>query len=148
PMSAQPGPHYRAVPHRVPRHASHPARSVRHRSRPSGSPARSRTVEVMSASTQGVTESPETTDAATPGALWRRALARAADAATVVLVLWMLVVLQVLWFMDDATRRFDPEPWGRAFVPLLAFIALSAIYEIVFLRFNEGQTPGKDYFHV
>lgn len=54
----------------------------------------------------------------------------------------MLTVLQLLWFTDSAD--LDPEPWGRTFGPLLVFIVMSAIYEVVFLRFNDGQTPGKD----
>ncbi|WP_155060163.1 RDD family protein [Streptomyces blattellae] len=82
------------------------------------------------------------------GALWRRLLARLVDATAVLAVLWVLVVLQIFWFMGDATRRLDPEPWGSAFVPLVAFVVLSATYEVVFLRFNGGQTPGKDLLDI
>ena len=81
-------------------------------------------------------------------ALWRRVAARAADAATVFFLLWVLVVLQILWFMGEMSDRVDPEPWGRAFPATVAFVVLSAVYEVVFLRFNDGQTPGKDLFNV
>jgi len=80
--------------------------------------------------------------------LWRRGLARLVDMGVVFFLLWLLVVLQVLWFMDEATQRLDPAPWGRAFVPLVIFLVLFAIYEVVFLRWNAGQTPGKQHFGV
>lgn len=81
-------------------------------------------------------------------ALWRRVAARAVDTATVFFLLWVLVVLQILWFMDDLSDRLDPEPWGRAFPATVAFVVLSAAYEVVFLRGNDGQTPGKDLLNV
>jgi uncharacterized RDD family membrane protein YckC len=45
--------------------------------------------------------------------------------------------------MDSVSTRFDPEPWGRAFAPTVAFVALYGIYELVF-TIARGQTPGKD----
>lgn len=79
-----------------------------------------------------------------PATPWRRVAARAIDAATVVTLLWTLVVTHALWFMPELTDRFQPEPWGRSFVATLAFLVLAAIYEAVFVVRNEGQTPGKD----
>jgi uncharacterized RDD family membrane protein YckC len=83
------------------------------------------------------------TDFVRQSLLWRRVLARLVDMASVFFVLWFLVILQVLWFMRDASLRFDPAPWGRSFAPLCAFLALSAVYEVAFLRWNCGQTPGR-----
>jgi uncharacterized RDD family membrane protein YckC len=80
----------------------------------------------------------------TPAPRPRRALARAADAVTVFAVLWVLVVLQILWFMDDLSDRVAPEPWGRAFAATATYVVLAAAYEVVFLRWNRGVTPGKD----
>ena len=77
-------------------------------------------------------------------ALWRRALAVCADAATVFSLLWALVVVQLLWFMDDLSQSVDPAPWGDNFVPTLAFALAFAVYEIVFLAWNNGRTPGKE----
>jgi uncharacterized RDD family membrane protein YckC len=79
-----------------------------------------------------------------PAPRLRRALARAADAVTVFAVLWVLVVLQILWFMDDLSDRVTPEPWGRAFTATATYVVLAVTYEVVFLRWNGGVTPGKD----
>lgn len=75
--------------------------------------------------------------------LWRRVVARLVDMASVFFVLWFLVVVQVLWFMREAADRYAPAPWGRAFAPLCAYLALYAAYEAVFLHWNRGQTPGR-----
>ncbi len=85
---------------------------------------------------------------ATQAPLWRRGLARLVDLATVFFVLWTLVVLQLLWFMHELSIRVDPAPWGRAFAPLVVFVVLSAVYDVVFLRWNAGQTPGKQLMRV
>lgn len=79
-----------------------------------------------------------------PVPVWPRVLARLIDAGTVLAVLWALVVVRVLWFMDAASDALAPEPWGRGFVVTLCFVVLSALYEVVFLVWNKGQTPGKD----
>lgn len=63
-------------------------------------------------------------------------------------VLWVLVVLRVLWFVPGLTARFEPEPWGRAFVATAAFVVLAAIYEAVFVSRSSGQTPGKDIMNI
>ena len=75
--------------------------------------------------------------------LARRFGARLLDAATVFAILFALVVVRVLWFMDTAAGRFDPQPWGRAFAPTVTFVVLHAVYELVF-TIARGQTPGKD----
>jgi uncharacterized RDD family membrane protein YckC len=70
------------------------------------------------------------------------------DAAVVFFVLWTLVVLRVLWFMGSLSDDVHPEPWGRAFVPTVAFVALFLAYEVVYLAYNRGQTPGKELLKV
>jgi uncharacterized RDD family membrane protein YckC len=79
-----------------------------------------------------------------PAVLWRRAAARLLDAAVVFFVLWALVVLRVLWFMGPLAEDVDPQPWGTAFAPTVAFVVLSFAYEVVYLVRNEGRTPGKE----
>jgi uncharacterized RDD family membrane protein YckC len=81
-------------------------------------------------------------------ALWRRLLARGLDVFTVFFLLWMLVVVRVFWFVDGLADRFHPDPWGRALVPLVLFVVMSAVYEVVFVHWNNGQTPGKQHFGV
>lgn len=76
--------------------------------------------------------------------VWRRALARIIDAITVFFIQWMLTVIQVLWFMDDVSTRWQPEPWGRATAAVLAYVFFHFVYTMVFLRWNEGQTPAMD----
>ncbi|MXZ84504.1 MAG: RDD family protein [Acidimicrobiia bacterium] len=77
-------------------------------------------------------------------AVWRRALARIIDAVTVFFIQWMLTVIQLLWFMDDVSTRWQPEPWGRATAAILGYIFFHFVYTMVFLRWNEGQTPAMD----
>ncbi len=77
-------------------------------------------------------------------AVWRRALARLIDAITVFFIQWMLTVIQILWFMDDVSSRWQPEPWGRATSAILGYIFFHFVYTMVFLRWNEGQTPAMD----
>lgn len=77
-------------------------------------------------------------------AVWRRALARIIDAVTVFFIQWMLTVIQLLWFMDDVSNRWQPEPWGRATAAILGYIFFHFVYTMVFLRWNEGQTPAMD----
>lgn len=90
----------------------------------------------------------DTTSVGLPAALWRRAAARLVDAAIVFFVLWALVVLRVFWFMGALSERLDPQPWGRAFVPTVAFVVLHLTYEVVFLTWNKGQTPAKEHFKI
>ena len=77
-------------------------------------------------------------------AVWRRVLARIIDAVTVFFIQWMLTVIQLLWFMDDVSSRWQPEPWGRATAAILGYIFFHFVYTMVFLRWNEGQTPAMD----
>ena len=77
-------------------------------------------------------------------AVWRRALARIIDAVTVFFIQWMLTVIQLLWFMDDVSSRWQPEPWGRATAAILGYVFFHFVYTMVFLRWNEGQTPAMD----
>jgi uncharacterized RDD family membrane protein YckC len=81
-------------------------------------------------------------------ALWRRATARAIDAATVFFMLWALVVSHVFWFMGDLSDRVDPSPWRRAFVATVTYVVMYAAYEVVFLTRSMGQTPGRDVMKV
>lgn len=83
-----------------------------------------------------------------PAERWRRIAARLVDAATVLTVLWVLVVLRVLWFVPGLTDRFQPEPWGRSFVVTVTFVALATVYEAVFVSRSSGQTPGKDIMNI
>lgn len=77
-------------------------------------------------------------------AVWRRALARIIDAVTVFFIQWMLTVIQLLWFMDGVSTRWQPEPWGRATAAILGYVFFHFVYTVVFLRWNEGQTPAMD----
>ena len=77
-------------------------------------------------------------------AVWRRVLARLIDAITVFFIQWMLTVIQLLWFMDDVSTRWQPDPWGRATAAVLAYVFFHFVYTMVFLRWNEGQTPAMD----
>ena len=81
-------------------------------------------------------------------AVWRRALARLIDAVTVFFIQWMLTVIQLLWFMDDVSTRWQPDPWGRATAAVLAYVFFHFVYTMVFLRWNEGQTPAMDLLNL
>jgi uncharacterized RDD family membrane protein YckC len=80
--------------------------------------------------------------------LWRRLAARVADSLTVFFVVWALVVTGAFWFVDDLSDTISPEPWGRAFVVTALYSVLAGIYEVIYLRWDRGQTPGKDFFKV
>ncbi|MCY4192722.1 MAG: RDD family protein, partial [bacterium] len=77
-------------------------------------------------------------------AVWRRVVARLIDAVTVFFIQWMLTVIQLLWFMDDVSTRWQPDPWGRAAAAVLGYVFFHFVYTVVFLRWNEGQTPAMD----
>ncbi len=81
-------------------------------------------------------------------AVWRRALARLIDAITVFFIQWMLTVIQLLWFMDDVSTRWQPDPWGRASAAVLVYVFFHFVYTMVFLRWNEGQTPAMDLMNL
>jgi uncharacterized RDD family membrane protein YckC len=83
-----------------------------------------------------------------PALVWRRVAARATDLATVLFVQWALTILHIFWFVDAASTRYQPAPWGRAFVSVVLFVTLSAVYEVVFVRWNAGRTPGKDVWRI
>ncbi len=78
-----------------------------------------------------------------PASLFQRLAARVVDAVIVLSVLFVLVVTQIFWFMDDLSDSHQPEPWGRSFVASVSFVVLYVIYESVFHTYNRGQTPGK-----
>ena len=80
--------------------------------------------------------------------VWRRVFARVVDLLVVFFVQFVLVVVQIFWFMNSLSERFDPEPWGRPFVASLTYISLYCIYEIFFHTKANGQTPGKLLLHV
>ncbi len=81
-------------------------------------------------------------------ARWRRGAARATDLATVLFVQWALTILHVFWFVPTLSKQVAPAPWGDAFVITVLFVTLTAVYEVGFMRWNEGRTPGKDAWHV
>lgn len=62
---------------------------------------------------------------------------------SVFFIQFILVVVQIFWFMDDASRNHDYEPWGRPFIATMTYIGLYALYEIFFHTKAGGQTPGK-----
>jgi uncharacterized RDD family membrane protein YckC len=89
-----------------------------------------------------------------PVAYWRRGLAFALDALVVFWLQFALTVLGVLWYIDSSTEFVNgetvrtvshrgPEPWGDDFAPLITFIVLAFIYEVVFISVR-GQTPAKE----
>jgi uncharacterized RDD family membrane protein YckC len=80
-----------------------------------------------------------------PVAYWRRIVAFALDALT---------VLGVLFYIQSSTDIVDgktvrhvahrgPWPWGDDFAPLITFVVLAFIYEVAFIA-ARGQTPGKE----
>jgi len=77
-------------------------------------------------------------------AIWRKALARIIDAIAVFFLQWMLTIIQVLGFMENVSTRWQPEPWGRYTAAILVYIFFHFVYTVVFLRWNEGQTPAMD----
>jgi len=87
-------------------------------------------------------------------AFWRRVVAFMLDALVVFWLQFALTILGVLWYIDSSTdivngetiRRVShrgPEPWGDDFAPLITFIVLAFIYEVVFIA-ARGQTPAKE----
>jgi hypothetical protein len=83
-----------------------------------------------------------------PAAWWRRSTARILDALVVLTVLFMLTIIRVFWFVPRAVDAWHPDPWGRALVPQVMFVILSAVLEVTFLRWSVGQTPGRDRMQV
>lgn len=83
-------------------------------------------------------------DLAAPlGAPWRRLVARLVDAFTVFFLTFAIVIVFLVSFMDRLSDAVDPEPWGRALMATLLYIAVTFVYEVVFIS-QRGQTPGKD----
>jgi len=83
-----------------------------------------------------------------PAEVVRRVVARVADAATIFFLMWALSLLRVFWFIPSWSDDVDPDPWGRAFVATVTFVVLYVVYEVVFLHWNKGQTPGRDWMDV
>lgn len=75
--------------------------------------------------------------------MWRRVVARSVDMITTLFVTLALVLVGLAPLIDNLSTRFDPEPWGRAFVATILYMLVSAVYEVVFTALR-GQTPGKD----
>lgn len=100
-------------------------------------------------------EAPPRDDDLAPVPFWRRLVAFALDSLVVVALQLALTVTGILWFIDsthtftDTGERINqpkyigPEPWGHDFAPLLTFIVLAFIYEVLFI-WKRGQTPGKE----
>lgn len=80
-------------------------------------------------------------------ALWRRLIARILDAAAVCSAFFVVGVSGVVWSLPELAERFDPEPWGRWFVPTLLYIVLHGVHEVVFVAVR-GQTPGRDLVNI
>jgi uncharacterized RDD family membrane protein YckC len=87
-------------------------------------------------------------------AFWRRAAAFALDALVVFWIQFALTILGVFWYIDSSTEIVNgesvrhvshrgPQPWGDDFAPLITFIVLAFIYEVVFIA-ARGQTPAKE----
>ncbi len=87
-------------------------------------------------------------------AFWRRIVAFMLDALVVFWLQFALTILGVLWYIDSSTEIVDgqtirhvshrgPQPWGDDFAPLVTFIVLAFIYEVVFIA-ARGQTPAKE----
>ena len=70
-------------------------------------------------------------------------MARATDLLVVFFIEFVLVVVQVFWFMDDVSESVQPEPWGRSFMATVIFVGIYAVYEVIFHTRANGQTPGK-----
>ena len=66
----------------------------------------------------------------------------------VLCIQFVLVVLQIFWFMDDLSQRYDFEPWGRSFMASMIYLGLYACYEVYFHTFAGGQTPGKIFMKI
>lgn len=77
------------------------------------------------------------------GALWRRVVARLLDMLTALAVSLALVLLGLAPVIDRLSSRFDPQPWGHAFVATVMYAMVAFVYEVVFVA-TRGQTPGKD----
>ena len=80
-------------------------------------------------------------------ARWRRLVARALDAAAVTSAFLVVGVSGVVWSLSTIADRFDPEPWGRGFVPTVLYVVLHGVHEVVFVT-TRGQTPGRDLMNV
>lgn len=80
--------------------------------------------------------------------MWRRAIARALDAATMLMILWVVSILLTPLFMKGLVARVASGPWGRSLAPTVLFVAIAISYEAVFVCRNLGQTPGKDVMNV
>src|SRR5262249_4696819 len=81
-------------------------------------------------------------------ARWRRTAARATDLATGLVVQWGLAPLHAFWFVPVLSQQVAPAPWGEAFVATVLFVILTGVYEVAFMRWNDGRTPGKDAWHI
>lgn len=80
--------------------------------------------------------------------LLRRLVARFIDVLVVFTIQLVLVIIQVFWFMDSLSDRFDPQPWGRSAAATFIYVALFGAYEIFFHTKSQGQTPGKIFMRI
>jgi len=87
-------------------------------------------------------------------AYWRRIVAFMLDALVVFWLQFALTILGVFWYIDSSTSIVNgetvrtvahpgPQPWGDDFAPLITFVVLGFIYEVVFITLR-GQTPAKE----
>jgi uncharacterized RDD family membrane protein YckC len=83
-----------------------------------------------------------------PAEVWRRGVARLLDDLVVLTVLFMFVVIRVFWFVPELVDDLHPDPWGRALVPQVLFVVMSAVLQVPFLRWSMGQTPGRGRMQV
>jgi uncharacterized RDD family membrane protein YckC len=84
----------------------------------------------------------------TPASPWRRGTARILDQLVVLTVLFMCVIVRIFFFVPMLVDDLHPDPWGRAFVPQVTAVVLTAVLEVVFVRWSMGQTPGRDRLNV
>lgn len=93
-----------------------------------------------------------------PVAYWRRAAAFLIDTLVVLTLQMSLTVIGVLWFIQSTRQIVDgqtvrvakytgPEPWGNDFAPLITFVVLAFLYEVVFIAVR-GQTPAKELLKI
>ncbi len=78
-----------------------------------------------------------------PATAFQRLAARAIDAVIVLFILFLLVITQIFWYMNELSDAHQYSPWGRSFIASISYIGLYVIYEAVFHTYNRGQTPGK-----
>lgn len=113
-------------------------------------------LETLPDDTAGDAFPPEPEYGAVP--LWRRAAAFALDSLVVLCIQLAFTIMGVFWYIrsttdvvdgrDVVTARYPtPSPWGIDFAPLMTFIGLAILYEVIFV-WKRGQTPAKELLKI